>query len=920
MNGYLLSAFLVLAGSASAQSPSETEAVISLTSFKDCGFISRFSPNKIDPQCFQNLQNAILDQDLSILRRNGYATYNATPCTGMQSVRALFPFYATDGSQYLVIQSSGSMFSSKGDGLCTPIPGLAGLSLTAQMSCTQGLGYLWCTDGVDPVFQTNVVTTATVASAPIGKYIGFFRNRIVISNVNANLTSVYLSGELNGTDWSLPTVTLSTSPAIIRINGVNDGLGVKCLMGEYQNGFYIGRDYDLWVLQGYDLRDFSLRRVSDQIGCMDQNSTQEVNNALYWLSHRGVEQLTGTQINWASYPIDPTIKTIITAAGNSQSQTFTSQSDWQAGNLTASGPGAPISATISPGNIVPSTWTITDQSSATVGAIYSFTSATSGSVSLAQIITVNPGFENGTFGGWTATGGFSIRPNIETANCPGNYSAGITTASMNSSLFANFRVYDGVSGAVLISKSAGFGSQVPCNFGTNIDVSTLTATTIKIGVESPDGSQTLISNSFNRPQGFVSIIGGKSGNRFYFDLNQPYYSSSGTYTSATFDTSFSTPVWGIFYSSYTASVPFDTRINFQVQTATSSSGVFTSAVSVSTGSNIVISSRRFIRYISTFSSNPSELHLNGVTPLLGSVTLNAATTGYYITPCVTAIGNTGWGIFSVNAVTNGGSFTFYMSTSGVSCAQAINPATANWTVVTPNSIPAITVSSYTAVRALFSVDVATQVPLINDITVNWNAGASRPPVASSNYQDKYWLFYTTSSAVGASNDHAVIFDQNQHWQLYDDQRAASAAIYLNSLYIGDAQATGTVYLMDTGSSDAGGNFNFAFTTPDMDGGDPLSPKQFSRAYVALSAPSATTDGAQLNCNYSLNGSSTTYSLGTVDLSESTEQSGYFVAKLPFPSGQPTTGQWINLSCSNVGSVGPIRLYAIRLVYTPTSWP
>lgn len=904
----------------------QPEHFISLDHFDKCGLITRFSPNKIDKECFQYLNNAILDQDFSILRRQGYAQYN-TACAGAKPVRGLWPFFATDGSQYLIFQSSASMFYSKGDGTCTAITGLTGLSQTAAMTCVQAMGYEWCSNGIDPVFRTNVTSTDTITQAPLGPFIGTFRNRILLGGVSGNLTNIYLSGEINGLDWTLPVVTYSTSPAIIRINGTNDGLGVSCMMAEFQNQFLIGREYDLYALSGYDLRDFTVRKMSDQIGCMEQNSVQEVNNVKYWLSHRGVEGLTGTQIGWASYPIDPTIREIITAAGNTQSQTINSN-NFTTGNLTASGPGAPISATILNGNLVVSTWAVTENSSTQWNSgTFSSSVVNSG---VMQISTgapfTNAGFNASQNINWTFT-------NISTGDFGVHwlFGGGVAYGAFGSvGIFGGtpamwtLEVHNASGGGILFSSSTDMKTSgyLP---GIYVNTSNNAAPLIYLTVYSAAYSTySMTSSNFpNWKNGFTYAYardcqtGAAAKCRATFDIDE--LSSGVSYSSATFlsqifDTGLSTPTWGPLSSTATFATNGST-VTFQTQVSTSATGIFDSLVGATDTIKIASAQKRFIRYKITFNQSISTQ-----VATVSSVKLSANTTGYYITPCITAAGNTAWGVLSVDAVNNGGSFSFWMSTSAVSCAQVIDPKNANWTAVTPNSIPIVTVSSYTAVRVLFSVDAGTQNPILNDLAINWTAGASRPPVASAVYLNRYYMFYTTSSAVGAANDHAVIFDQNQHWLLYDDVNAASAAYYLNSLYIGDSQATGKAYLFDTGQADNGNQYNFTFTTPDMDGGDPISPKEFTAAYMMIGAPSATTQNSGLTCTYTINGSSTTYALGTVNLSEAPEGSGYFVAKLPFPSGQPVTGQWINLSCNNYGSSGPIRVYGIRISYNPTAWP
>jgi len=300
----------------------------------ECGLITRWKADQIPPNCLQTARNALLDVNATISRRQGRAAYNATACTDAQSVRGLWPFQATDATRYLIILSSQTMFQSSGEGECSEIHAdLANLDASNEMECIQGLGKLVCTNGTDTPFSiASDLSTASLTGMPLGKHVGFFRNRFLTANVSGALTRVRLSGELDETDWTVKIPGKSTTPVNIDIAGTNDGKPVRCLMGEYQNAYFIGREDELYALYGNDRRDFVLRKVSDEVGCIEPKSVQEKNGSLYWMSLRGVEKLTGTQIERVSDPIRPTIEEIIEAAGNSWTRTLTLQADWEAGS------------------------------------------------------------------------------------------------------------------------------------------------------------------------------------------------------------------------------------------------------------------------------------------------------------------------------------------------------------------------------------------------------------------------------------------------------------------------------------------------------------------------------------------------------------------------------------------------------------
>ena len=929
-------ALLLLGRLAAAQAPGPKDQVFTLPNPKDCGVITRLSPNLIEnisPGCLQVANNFYFDEDWSLSRRNGYALYNANPCTGLGAVKGLWPFNATDGTKYLVIFSSNTMYSSKGDGTCTAITGLSGaISSGVEMQCVQAQGQLFCGDGTDSPFYTNVTSTAILVGAPIGPLMGSFRNRILIGGVSGNLTQLYLSGELNPYDWTLPAVQSSTSPAVIGVNGVNDGMKINCLMGEFQNQYLIGRDYDLFALSGYDLRDFTLRRVSNQIGCIEPKSVQEVNNALIWISKRGVEQFTGTQINPISYVIRPSIDQIISAAGNSRSQLFTSQADFNSGTLCASGPNSCVSTTISPGDVVPSSFSVTENTTTqfAFGTLSNIsTSPVSNALTMFQgskTAFPNAGGElNSTSTNWPTQGGFNI---VSAFAMLGSESwTGALDNTSCASGQVTFSVLDTsenvlVTKTFTVTKNLGQTNQT-INIGSNSqEMVKLNVTTINNG--SGCSNPTKITSES------VPFINGNSvqvayednglnsggGNNFFrimWDVDESGMATSGAYTQQAYDTSLATPTWGNLNGTVVLGDATD-AITFQTKVKTTSAGSFDAPVAVANGTKILSAQKEFISGIANFSVGTTT----DTPPHLTGLTLNAATTAYYITPCVLVSSPTSWGSFNVDGVTNGGAFTFWTST-GPTCAAA-TAINAPWIVQPANAqIVVSTATTYVAARVLFGLGSSTDTPTLNDVTFNWNTASNRPPTSSIQYKDRYYLFYTTNTVGTPVNDHAVVYDFNGKWTFFDDVNAYSATIYLNKPYIGDSNSTGNIYQFDSGLSDNGNAFTSSFQTADLDFGVPAQLKRFRRMYLFVNGPPGPSSAISVSCNYFIDGSTTSYSLSNYSLTSAPEQTGYGVAKFSFPAGNTSTAHWLNMSCNYSGSDGPLKIYGLQLVWAPINW-
>lgn len=950
---------LFLASTALAQTPGPTEKPFVFPEFRECGLVTRYASNKIAPACLQEANNLFYDEDFSLLRRNGYAQYNMTPCQDSSTVRGLWKFDAVDGTHYMVIFSSRSFFQTSGEGSCTPIPGWSGFSATAEMECVQTLGALWCANGVDSLSYWTGTATAAVVNAPIAPHIGAFRNRVWLGDVSGSRTRVRGSGELDGTDWALQIPGRSTTPVSIDIAGTNDGNPVSCLMGEYQGAFYIGRPDDLHALYGYDRRDFTLRKISKEIGCTEPKSVQEKNNALYWLSKRGVERLTGTTIERASDPIRPLIDTIIQAAGNTFTQTMTSQADFTGGNaqFCAAGPLSCTSAQISAGNVVVSSFSSTDEYgpdfSMFASSVNVSTNIVSGLVTLA-IETMT--FTNASsLTGWTnyfsSTGnptGFEVLANSNLCNPSG-------TASFNPTTMFRSDIVSNGNGCSGTGDTAGIKAEVFASNGVMIASTTIFSGPTGTAPSTCSTTTIVFPDSFwilnqslsakvrfsmtgnisggssrdytNSPTLFESPLTSPLGNTIQFSHRTletasnncvldfafntaNHFFASGNFVSRTMNTNISTPTWGPFEASF-SSAAF-AALTFQTQTSANGS-TFDALVTATPGLEVQSSQKQYIRYKPSFSRTVSTQ-----TAALDSVGLSARTTAYYISDCFTPNSTiSSWNSFLTNNVPDNGSFTFWTST-GTTCAQASSPNAA-WVPQVPNSAVSNATSTFIAVRILFNIDVGTQNPTLNDLTFSWNEGASRPPVASAVYRDRYWLFFTSSTLEGAHNDHAVVADSDDKWSLMDDIRAYSAAVWNRKLYTGDSLATGLFYQQDTGQDDNGNPYTMSIRTADIAMDNPAQLKVLKTVYVYLQPPTDATQNIAPTFTYQIDGSTVTYPLGSPNLTESAEAKGYFVAKLPVPAGQPSTFKWFNLGMEFRGDTGPLRVFGIQVIFENLEW-
>ena len=919
---------LLLAQGAWSQTLGPADSVVEIPFSGDCGLITRYAPTRIPPSCLQDALNIHLDESLTLERRSGHAQANSTGCTGLRSVRGLWPFRATDGTNYLIILSSETLFQTTNGTDCTVTsPRISGLSLTVESRAIQTLGTFWLTNATNGLISyVPGVSSAAVSGAPSCDYIGAFRNRVVLAGCTGALTRVRLSGELDGTAWTVLVPGVSTTPANIDISGTHDGCGVSCLLGEYQNSFLIGRDCglgqgDLYGLYGYDRRNFQLHRINREIGCMEAGSVGEKNNALHWLSRRGLEKMSGTTISRASDAIRPTIDEIITSAGNSRTLTLTTQADFEGGsaNSTASGPGAPVSTSRIPASVVTSSWTRTDTSGSDFGdngtRVNVSTISVSGDLTLIQASSaafINAGGESNSTTNWDIFEG--SWQNTATGPAYGSRQWRNSAGGASSSLA--FRILDSSNQILLSRCDAITDGMAHTTFIVN--TTTLTNTTVKIecgyynlATDCSGSSERMRSTAFIRGTEVVYSIGdflSGASVQPMFDIPETNIITSGTFVSQHFDTDYTTPTWGNFSAS--VSSPSGSALTFEVAAASSTNGAFETYVSQSLGANSGAARREFIRYRGTFSVNAAT----ETPPQMQDATLVARTTAYYISDCAAPASTiSSWGRLRTNTAPAGGSFNFWTSTSTVSCADAAGAANARWVSQAANTTITNATSTFISARTEFLLgDDGDNDPSLTDLTFEWNEGSDRPPVASAVYRDRYHLFYTTFTASGAANNRALVLDSNDKWTLYDNINAYSAAVYNNNLYTGDSGNTGLYFEQDTGFADRAGNYTSRFKTAELDFGEPRKKKILKTVYVAVDSEGEAANNISMSMSYYIDGSTTAVSLGSVNLDEAPEPGGFFNAKLPAPSDQNRTFNWLALEGTYTGQEGPLRVHSIAV--------
>ncbi len=386
------------------------------------------------------------------------------------------------------------------------------------------------------------------------------------------------------------------------------------------------------------------------------------------------------------------------------------------------------------------------------------------------------------------------------------------------------------------------------------------------------------------------------------------YSTTGVFMSRIFDTSFSSPTWGTFNSTFSyITNNVEGQVDFYTRTSTSpNNDMWITRVASSDTLRPGLSGKRYVQYeadLFTFTSTK--------TPTVTGVSLISATTGLYQTQCITPGSQiTGYGLLSCAETKAGNGSLVYYATSAYSCAALpATPPTA-WSSVTNGTTLSIGVSSSVYIGFASLLGSATDQAQVDACTLYWNNGTASPPAWGVYDSNKNSIYWTSSINNSSTNNRFLKYDLNrQEWFPFD--LAVSAPRFINNyLYFGSSTGGYWNLYGNGATSDNGSAINSYFKTKDFGGDSAFSEKDW--ADVSIVARNAQT--GSLNVTWTNN----RYSTGTYIISLSTSGSvPYIRSNYYLPKTSPAT--FFNLQFGNNAANQPWEVDGYGLDYSILPW-
>ena len=884
------------------------------------GMYSYPSANEIPDKSASYIQNFFTDVQPLVSERTGSTRRDSTVLGNPNAVTGLWTFLDTSGNEWIISFSSRTFYKNTVGN--APVAFGPKTTVAQIPNAAITLGKIWFVDGTDSMWSFDGVSTAAIAGAPLGTFISPWRTRLVIGNIGGSQSTLRFSADGDGTNWTIGGN--ATDPFAQSIGSANDGYPITCLYWSYLDTLIVGRKYDLWGITGFDQPTEETRRISSEIGCIQNGSMREFDGSLMFLSARGLEEMRGADIKFVSEPVrdltDAVVKNTVNALSNNQHLT----SDWAAGTVD---PAGSLSTTVLPNSIALST-IATESFLDDLNA--DFSSGTfNNTQALGQVLELayNPTTQSQAGASNTAHFGCGNSPAYQAQSFTPASSVFVSSLTVDLSRTAavpndtTINIYNDSSnspgsslanGSISGSALSTFEQDIVINLNTTLTLTSGSRYWIVLN-DSPGCSGGGKDINWWRTSGSFSEsyrVNGSNDttNNTKYKVFENKFATSGTFVSRSFDTTVSSLSylwnWGTAVRNDTA---FGQTLTYQTQSSSDNVN-FSSLVAFTT--NPISPVNRYLRYKATFGTTDTS-----VSPFLDSLSLSAGpfirSSGTF-TSQLLSIGNaiTSWGpITIVDNPTSSGTITYQFGSTSTAVIGNIS----NYTFITNGQTPTVSTNPYAAFKIVLKATAANDpVPQINtsQFLTTWFEG-SAPPLVSWIWDRRYWLSLTTNTASGQSLDSVLVYQRNRTFTLLKGINAASFTRWRDNLYWGDSTgSTGLVYKYDITNNDDSSNIISKLVTKSYDLGASNRDKDVRNCYVTYLGNAGFTGNFSLT--YDMDRSGNAYSLGSVNMNDGTGQ-----LDPKFPLGlrsSPTQGREIQYTLIKNGTGDRLKLYDMRTNY------
>jgi hypothetical protein len=725
-------------------------------------------------------------------------------------------FAKSDGTRYLITHSGNNLKADTGAKTFTLV--VSTVAATITTAGTQLGDYFYFSNLTDGLKRWDGATVSIASDAMKVDKLVTWKGRLVGAGKTASPRTVFFSKYLDGLTWNLETNPTDDGPSQIVIGGALDE-NISGLYASFKDLLMVFKPHSFSGFSGTRRPNIQFRTYSDRIGTTQPDTITDCDGLLRWLTpERDVYEFDGQSFRKIMEEDDTIFDTVINGDAVTRTETITTQAAFALGNSSGT------STSVSPGDVVLTTFSVTEDDYADFSSSTSMVNLVPTSLTGNVIfLTSNTVIDNNSFElsgtSWVATGaGTNAFGTIGSlAPADGTKYAYMNGAACTETKVLYFDVLD-ASGNTLESNNVS-GSLTGCfdrGSWTQASYSNSYAgrnIRLQFRVTSSIGPSTtlLISNTFFSGGGtfFFKWSYETNASSAYMTIDDinglsrhgtPY----GTYTSSSFDTGFSSPVWLSGTAGWTTN---GHNVSMQTQVSSDNSS-WDSAVAWSTGSAPTSARKRFLRYVVTMSTADAGTAF----PTFNSVTLGARqSSGVYVSESRATSNISAWSVADIQGDASSGSlvYGFYTDTDSVKYYGTNGlPAASSWVssqTITNGQVPSVTTATYVFFSIVEAATSSNQNPANNSLAISWTSGSSIKAKGLWTNQ-RYWLSVGISSTA---NNEVLVYDRRQDWQEY--RGLAIDAMLMNNATMLFGNSSG-IWQGQTGTSDNGSAISWSYLT------------------------------------------------------------------------------------------------------------
>jgi len=892
--------------------------------------------NNCDAQDALNVESNL--EGSAILKRKGFSktadlTVSTSPVTGSHS------FIDSSGNRLdIVCQDRNCAKSTNGNAFSTFLT-TAAAGITRWSFVDVGGVLYGANNKYDPIMAYDGTTRTSPPGMPQGSILELTGDRLAVGDISGQPNRVHLSSAGNYTAF-----TLGVNPEDSYFDDFG-APGDKVRGLKHLDGIlYVFKTASISACELGNQYTTRCSILSPNIGTTDPGSITTAGNCLYFRAQdKNYWELCGGALRQISAKIPNLVKSQSGGLGGGEnSNTQTTQADWQAGVQFPTGT---WNLNTIPGSMFPASTTVSDLSPAFVfsGVTSSYTFRFEGNT-----LPLSDGWTVGTVGGTApnqaVTNGIYTQSFIS-INDTYRVVRALGSTSQSKSLVFNARHSANNDGYTMVGAAAdstGVLGNAPYVIIRN-NATQYFSDGVQIFSEARD--QTAFST-------FTIIVTSHPATYFYRDgVFKASVTATNAYSATAYafmggateagDTSgvasfdFLYPAVGVAATGRAdiGSVSTFTSRVLESGVPASIYGQFTSAVSLQAGATMSFSVR--------FSSSPNDdmwsyyqsianggIAVGSVTanryaqyratytftsliesPSVSTTSLVFVTTGQFVTRCIQPNSSiSSWGTLSCADTTAGSGSIVYYATSAATCETLPATAPLTWQTSLTNNAT-VTIATNTAVyigwRSLLGS--ATDQAQVDACTLAWNEGTPAQPSWAVYDSIKDSIYWTTTINGAPYSNRLLKFDRRLGaWFPFSIQAQAPRLIN-NSLYFG-AASSGTWNLYGLVDSDDGRPINAYWQSKDVGSANPFVEKEFKN----VSLLSRNNGAGSLTATYTFsNGEMGDY---TVSLSTG---SGITYARSNFNLPKTSPQNFMSLRVGN-NSTTPFEVLGLGITWL--SWP